>query len=138
MQEKSDKIIDTQCSLTFSELLSAFDFDNSVVDEINALIQKHNQKAEDFRKSISSDEQKLELHIIAQSVPQFSVYERNLSTNSDNQRATIKEMMSSDAQNTIYMVPTKNEFFSLVATWATRHHYPLSIKFVDFEWFFSR
>lgn len=92
VQEKSDKIIDTQCSLTFSELLSAFDFDNSVVDEINALIQKHNQKAEDFRKSISSDEQKLELHIIAQSVPQFSIYERNLSTNSDNQRATIDKI----------------------------------------------
>lgn len=86
LQIKNEKIIDTQCTADFKSLLSTIDFNHSAVDDINALIQKHNAKADDFRKSIAKDEEKLEVHIIAQSASLFAGYESKLSKNSKDQQ----------------------------------------------------
>ena len=78
---KSDKIIDTQCASDFEAQLTMIDFDNSIITEINTLIDKHNRKADDFAKSIADDEKRLELHIVAESTPQFADFETRLAEN---------------------------------------------------------
>lgn len=88
IQVKSDKIVDTQSAIDFTDLLATVDFNHSIVDDIKTLIGKHNSKAEDFQKSIEKDEERLELHIIAQSAPQFVNYESRLSKNNLEQRTT--------------------------------------------------
>ena len=86
LQVKNDKIVDTQCASDFTSLLSTIDFNHSAVDDIDELIRKHNTKSDDFRESIAKDEEKLELHIIAQSVSQFADYESKLSENNERQQ----------------------------------------------------
>ena len=123
VQIKNDKIIDTQCALDFFDLLATIDFNHSVVNDIDALIRKHNAKAEDFGKSIARDEKKLELHIIAQSASQFSDYENKLSTNNEKQQAAqskadgIKkeiEELDSSVKNSRIPAETINEDISFI------------------------
>ena len=80
---KSDRIIDTQCATEFSVLLDSACFTTTVFDDISTIVKKHNSKADDFRKSIAKDEERLELHIIAQSASRFSSYEAQLSENAE-------------------------------------------------------
>ena len=86
IERKSNKIIDDQCAADFADLLSTIDFDHSIISDIGNLIANHNTKADDFRKSIAKDEEKLELHIISQSAPRFAEYESQLTENSDKQK----------------------------------------------------
>lgn len=89
VEQKNDKIIGSEFSDDFSALLQKIDFDHSIFDEINALIAKHNEKADDFRRIIDRDKEKLELHVIAQSSEKFKDYERRLDENSAREKDII-------------------------------------------------
>jgi wobble nucleotide-excising tRNase len=75
---KSEKIVDTSCAEEFRTLLANVDFNYSVLDTINSLVEKHNLKASNFEQSIEKDTKKLEIHIIAESSDNFKKYEQEL------------------------------------------------------------
>ncbi|WP_147539362.1 AAA family ATPase [Anaerotruncus rubiinfantis] len=94
IQQKSEKIIDDQCSIDFADLMTTLNFSHSVVDDIEKLIKKHNAKADDFARSIAQDKANLELHILAQSRTQIANYELRLSQNREKQQKTQNRILA--------------------------------------------
>ena len=76
-RKKSNMINDTLLT-EFSTLIYELSFDYSVFENINALLDKHNQKTENFQKSIVSAQKAVELHLISSYADNLIAFEKRV------------------------------------------------------------
>lgn len=95
---KNEKIIDKQCASEFQNLIINIDVNDKFAENINQLIDKHNKKTEDYKKSIIETQQKLENHIIAESAGKFIEYEKKVKNIDDNIAKFEDEIRKYDSQ----------------------------------------
>ena len=75
---KKSNMIDVQCADSFLQLLTPLSFDYSVFEQLNKIIEKHNEKTSDFLRSVQTAQKKIERHLLSECFSDIAATEKEI------------------------------------------------------------